>query len=316
MLFSNFMTSIHAYSDEISADFSVAPLYSEHQSQGVNNFYDIVWTPSYEEEFAVKITNNTDEVQSYTMNVNKARTNKNGIIDYSDSSPESEDIKYKLTEMVKIDKEVTLDANSSKIIEGKITFPDVDFDGILMAGIYISQMNDSVNESTISSLISYNIPFIVRGNIDTRPDPNLTFTALKVEKDSSDTAILNVNLDNKGPNLLKSVSVLTEIVDEDGKSVFNQEGTIDITPETSFSYPIEIPSTIESGKYNMIFTIRHSEENVWIFEETFDISEEYVNDSLPIKQDQRISTYILLIGITILLIILIVIVKKRFLDKK
>lgn len=314
VVFCNLITSIHVYSEENIATFSVAPIYSEHQSQGVNNFYDIVWTPSFDEEFAVKITNNTDEEQSYTISVNKARTNNNGIIDYSDSSPESEDAKYKLTEMIKLEEEVTLEANSSKIIEGKLLFPDEDFDGILMAGIYISQIIDTDEESTVSSLISYNIPFIVRGNIDVRPNPILTFSSLTIEKDDSDTSTFYITLDNQGPNLMKSVTISAEIVNESGETILTQERVIDVTPETIFSYPIETTSSIDYGKYNMLITVKHNENNEWTFQESFDIPSEANDnhnlDTMQTQKYQRVSVSILIGCIAILLTIITIKIKK------
>ncbi|MGV8957797.1 DUF916 domain-containing protein [Lactococcus lactis] len=103
--------------------YSVSAIPSIHQTEGVESFFDIRWTPLYTENFGILIKNNTDESQTYNIRVNKARTNKNGIIDYSDSSAESDACIYRLTEMIQLPKEVTICAGQTQKVEGTLSFP-------------------------------------------------------------------------------------------------------------------------------------------------------------------------------------------------
>lgn len=269
------------YADDNLSSYSVSPQYSTHQSKGVENFFDIKWTPSSKENFSVKITNNTDEEQTYKIEVNKARTNKNGIVDYSDDTPEANEAKYKLTEMIDISKEVKVPANSSENVSGSLTFPKEDFNGILMAGIHVSEKKTKDSESNVSNSVAYNIPFVIRGNEDKRPDPVLNLKKVTVEKFTSDTYSVDALLENKGPNLMKEVMFHSNVMNEQGQTVFSQESQLDITPETEFVYPVTLPETIKSGKYTLVLSVKRDDSNNWEFSKEFEITKQ---DEKNIKQ--------------------------------
>lgn len=264
------------YAEEKISSYSVSPLFSEHQSEGIENFFDIKWTPSSKDEFSIKITNNTDKEQTYKVEVNKARTNKNGIVDYSDSTTEDKAVQYKLTKMIDLSKEVKVPANSSKNVIGSIVFPEVDFNGILMAGIHVSENKMENSQSNVSNSVAYNIPFVVRGNIEKRPNPTLDLTKIIVEKFSSDTYSLDAFIENKGPNLMKEVKISSEINDESGKNILKDDRELDITPETSFVYPVKLPSTFKAGKYTLTLNVKHNDTNKWEFSKDFEITKQEV----------------------------------------
>lgn len=301
------------YADEMISSYSVSPQYSVHQSKGVENFFDIRWTPSNKEKFSIKITNNTDKEQIYKIGVNKARTNKNGIVDYSDNTPEAKVVKYKLTEMIDISKEVKVPANSSEHVKGYLSFPNEDFNGLLMAGIHVSEKKTKDTESNVSNSVAYNIPFVVRGNKDQRPNPILALKQLKVEKFSSETYSLDALLENKGPNLMKEVEFSSEIKDENGKSILKEVQQLDITPETTFTFPIKLPTTIKPRKYILTLNVEHNKTNKWSFSESFEITNndvKKIKSATPSRINKMLVYILLMITCLIVLIAGTVIIKK------
>lgn len=303
--------------EEKTSSYSVSPLFSEHQSEGVGNFFDIKWTPSTKDVFSIKITNNTNKEQMYNVEVNKARTNKNGIVDYSDNTTEEKTVPYPLTKMINLSKEVKVPANSSENVTGSIVFPKEDFNGILMAGIHISEKKTEDSQSNVSNSVAYNIPFVVRGNNDKRPVPILDLTQVKVEKFSSETYSLDALLENKGPNLMKDVKFISEIKDESGKSILKEERQLDITPETSFAYPIKLPATIKAGKYTLTLNVKHNDINKWKFSGNFEITKQ---DMKKIKEasPEKTSKW-MLYGISIVVVLILLIgglVVTRLVKKK
>lgn len=273
LLLMSLMIDVSAFA-ETTSGYSVSPIFSEHQTTGIENFFDIRWTPLATENFSLRVTNNTDTEQVYDIQINKARTNKNGIIDYSDVTPEDHATLYKLTEMVQLPNEVTVAPNSSQEVAGTLVFPEKDFNGILMAGIHVSEKKEENNQSSVSNTVAYNIPFVVRGNIDERPAPSLELSELNVNKFSSDTYSVDVTLDNVGVNLLKEVQFTAEIRDEKGQLITTQKSKLDITPETSFIYPIKLTSDLKEGNYSMSLYVQHNDENKWNFTKKFELSSE------------------------------------------
>ncbi|AUJ86521.1 DUF916 domain-containing protein [Enterococcus sp. CR-Ec1] len=297
------------YADDKLSSYSVSPQYSTHQSKGVENFFDIKWTPSSKENFSVKITNNTDEEQTYKIEVNKARTNKNGIVDYSDDTPEANEAKYKLTEMIDISKEVKVPANSSENVSGSLTFPKEDFNGLLMAGIHVSEKKTKDSESNVSNSVAYNIPFVIRGNEDKRPDPVLNLKKVTVEKFTSDTYSVDALLENKGPNLMKEVMFHSNVMNEQGQTVFSQESQLDITPETEFVYPVTLPETIKSGEYTLVLSVKRDDSNNWEFSKEFEITkqdEKNIKQVNPYKQSY-LKTYGFVFAIVSIFLIAVVV---------
>lgn len=82
------LTATNVHADHKLASYSVTPIFSEHQTDGADSYFDIKWPPASKESFGIKITNNTKKTKQFEIEVNKARTNRNGIVDYSDRTPE------------------------------------------------------------------------------------------------------------------------------------------------------------------------------------------------------------------------------------
>lgn len=305
-------------SAEGDASYSVSPILSEHQTEGIDTFYDIRWTLGATDNFSVKVTNQTDVEKTYELVINKARTNKNGMIDYTNNTPEDPSVAYKLTEMVKLPKEVTVAPNSSKEVAGYLTFPNQDFNGILMAGIHVSEKKVANSQASVSNTVAYNLPFVVRGNIDKRPTPIIEMMSLKVNQFSSDVYSVDAMLENKGPNLLKEVAMDAQVLDVKNEEIMAQSSQLDITPETTFSYPVKLPSDIKAGSYTLVLKVKHSEANQWEFKETFTISKE---EAQAIKQSAHkdglnwLKNTIIMAFILLLLLVIILAVKLMKKDK-
>lgn len=89
---------------ESSGGYSVAPILSQYQTKGVTNFFDIRWTPKETDVIGLRITNKDNKEQTYTIEINKAETNRNGIVDYSNKKAEKENAKLKIKDVLKIEK--------------------------------------------------------------------------------------------------------------------------------------------------------------------------------------------------------------------
>ncbi|WP_285047010.1 DUF916 domain-containing protein [Lactococcus petauri] len=296
-----------------NGSYSVSALPSIHQTEGVESFFDIRWTPSYTENIGILIKNNTDEAQTYNIRVNKARTNKNGIIDYSDSTAELNTSKYQLTRMIQLPKEVTVAAGQSKKIEGSLSFPQESFNGLLMAGIHVSEKKSQESGATVSNTVAYNIPFVVRGDNDVRPKANLLLERTSLEKLSSTQSSLDIHLSNEEATLLKESNFLAEITNKSGKVITTQSSKLDITPETKFIYPIKLPEKINAGDYRVTLKVTHGKDQ-WKFNKNFTITGE---EAKEIHQRAGIKDYSWLIfiisffGIILIFVVLYLVRKKR-----
>ncbi|MBZ5979349.1 DUF916 domain-containing protein [Leuconostoc gelidum subsp. aenigmaticum] len=312
--------TVQTVSADKTGTFSVSPILSDHQTKGIDTFYDIRWTPGKSDTIGVTISNKTDKEQSYEIAVNKARTNKNGIIDYSDGISESKSILYKFSDLLKLPMEVVVPAQSSKSVTGTINFPDNSYNGILMAGIHISEKNVINDKSMVSNKVAYNLPLIIRGNSDKRSKAEMALTELLVKQYSSKTYSLNIHLNNKKATFLKNSKFKSVITNSRGKQVTSKISYINVTPETTFEYPIELSKKYPAGKYNLKLVITHGKKDHWTFNKTFKINDDQAKSMNTLRRIGKTAWWIYglicfgIIGITGLIILFVINRRKKKVD--
>lgn len=295
-------------------NYAVSPIFSENQTASVTSFYDIKWSPGKTEKIGVRVTNNSDDDREYTLTTNKAQTNKNGIIDYS-STQKEETKGYRITEMVRFSPTVKVLAHTSQDIYTEFTFPQADFNGILMGGIHISEKQQQNSSQGVTNVIAYNIPLVIRGNIEQRPEAKIKFGTISFEKEAVDHYALAMKLTNVETNFLKKVSIKVKIKNEKGKVVDEQESTVDITPETTFSYPIHLKSAYKSGKYHVEITLKHDKQ-VWKKSKSIELSNNQVKQLKQSSKSKKMSSLPVIIGILLFLVFVVVCIALLRIKKK
>ncbi|RSU06933.1 hypothetical protein CBF30_06640 [Vagococcus entomophilus] len=299
-----FAVPLLAHGETKSDNYSVSPIFSENQTTNVTSFYDIKWSPGKTEKVGVRITNNSDEDREYTLTTNKAQTNKNGIIDYS-STQKEETKGHRITEMVRFPPVVKVLAHTSQDIYTEFTFPQADFNGILMGGIHISEKKQQNSSQGVTNVIAYNIPLVIRGNIEQRPDAKIKFGTISFEKETVNHYALAMKLTNVETNFLKNVSVKVKIKNEKEKVVDEQESTVDITPETTFSYPIHLKSAYKSGKYHVEIALKHDKQ-VWKKSKTIVLSNDQAKQLKQSSKSKKIAGFPVIMGLLLFFVLFVI----------
>lgn len=301
-----------------SSTFAVSPLFSEHQSKTVNAFFDIKWVPGQTDKIGIAIRNKQDKEMTYQLAVNKAKTNANTVIDYSNTKKEDKKAaKPSVTTLVHFPNEVTVKAHSIKKVYTNITFPKKDFNGIKMAGIRIQEKQAAdVKKAEVKNSVSYVLPLVLRGNKQQRPAPKITFGKAKLEKAAISGYELVIPVTNKKENLLKNTKLHMQLMDKKGHVMGKTKATAIITPETMFRYPLHMPQKYSSGTYTAVMTVKHKEQ-VWKTTQKVTITKaqsQKAKEALPKKSwKDYLGNPLILMLLTILgtLIVVVVLVKLR-----
>lgn len=289
-------------------EYAVAPLLPQFQTKGVEHFFDMGWTPNQSDQLGIRITNKTRLTTTYQLNLNKARTNRNGVIDYADVTAAASRSTYHLNDLVKLPSSVTVKGESSEVVTADIHFDKADFKGILMGGIHVSKKS-SEQPKGLSHTVSYNIPLIIRGNGAKRPKPKLTLTGLKVVPILNKQLALDVSIHNQRANFLKEVNFEAVITNSRGDVVDQQSSTWDLTPETRLQYPVKLAGRYQAGTYQLELTAKHRSEHQWQFKEKFMIK---AADAKQLKKKQAGSMTGWFSLVIALLIIIVYLLVKRF----
>ncbi|MBZ1509601.1 DUF916 domain-containing protein, partial [Leuconostoc mesenteroides] len=75
---------VSAEENNSQVGFSVSPNYNEAQNKE-SSFFDLLVQPNSKQTISITVTNTSKEDSNYTVKVIQASTNKNGVIDYTDS---------------------------------------------------------------------------------------------------------------------------------------------------------------------------------------------------------------------------------------
>ncbi|MGV8957796.1 WxL protein host-binding domain-containing protein [Lactococcus lactis] len=156
-----------------------------------------------------------------------------------------------------------------------------------MAGIHVSEKKNQGSEATVSNTVAYNLPFVVRGDSDSRPKAKLSLKQTSLEKLSSTQSSLDFYLSNEEATLLKESDFQAEIRNISGKVITTQSSKLDITPETKFIYPIKLPEKVQAGEYSVNLKVTHGKDN-WEFNKKFTITGEQAKE---IHQRSGIKNY-------------------------
>lgn len=268
-------------SSQNSATYSVTPVLSEHQTKNITSFYDIRWTPNGQEKFGIRITNHKNTAQTYVLQVNKATTNDNGMVDYSIPNliPNTETIK------INFPHEVTVAANATSTFYSNFSFPNQDYNGIKIFGIYVSEKNIDKASNGISNTVSYALPLVIRGNINKRPEAKINFKEVTLLNQNFEYQ-LKIAIFNEKEVFLKNSKIKVEILDSNQKVLDQLNENIDITPATSFNVFVPLKKRYSNGNYTVKLKVTHGSQT-WNKESQLKISKEQANkikNSLPKKE--------------------------------
>lgn len=280
-------------SSKNTATYSVAPVLSEHQTKNITSFYDIRWNPNGQEKIGLSITNHKSTAQIYVLQVNKAVTNDNGMVDYSIPNliPDNEPLKFNFPH------EVTVAPNTTSTVYSNFSFPNQDYNGIKIFGVYVTEKSTDKTGKGISNVVSYALPLVIRGNIDQRPEANVTFKEASLLKQNINYQI-KIPVSNEKEVYLKNSKVKVEILNSKQQVLDQLNEKIDVTPTTSFNLLVPLTKKYDSGTYTVKVTITHDKQT-WHNESQLKITKEQstkIKGTLP-KKKQAFPIVIILIVI-------------------
>lgn len=270
-----------ASSSKNAATYSVAPVLSEHQTKNITSFYDIRWTPNGQEKIGISITNHKSTAQTYVLQVNKAVTNDNGMVDYSIPNliPDSEPLKFNFPH------EVTIEPNTTSTVYSNFSFPNQDYNGIKIFGVYVSEKSEDKASKGVSNVVSYALPLVIRGNIDQRPEAKVTFKAASLLKQNLNYQI-KVPVSNEKEVYLKNSKVKVEVLNSNHQVLDQLNEKIDVTPTTSFNLLLPLTQKYASGNYTVKVSMTHDKQT-WHHESQIKITKEQstkIKETLPKKK--------------------------------
>ena len=279
-------TEIQAAVTPAPVNYSVSPEPADNQIDKTISYYDLKVTPGQKETLKFKINNNDTNNHTYSIMINRATTDINGVIDYTEHNSVPEDkLNYNVENLVDYPKEVAVPAKSSKEVSVNLKAPAGDFSGELLGGILVDEDNQVTKNVTkgvtLKSKYNYVIGLQLQQNTDNiKPDLKLNRV---YETNKSGQIYVDDKLDNDVPKLEKNVSVNAKVVPVNSKKAVleSSKQNMSIAPDSYFDYPVNVNTTtgvnknkrLKPGTYTMYLNVKaNGGQNLWNLKRKFTIS--------------------------------------------
>lgn len=299
-----------------SMGYSVSAIIPDNQIDKTLTYFDLKMEPNQKQEIHLFVSNSSDKEQTIEIIPNNAKTNQNGVIDYSQTNGKLDSsLKIPLTSIISKAQEVTLAPNEKKKITFTLQMPEKSFDGLVLGGFYISKkqntdkMKETEKDVQIINNYSYVIGIKIRENKN-NVKPKIIMNEIKPMLLNYRTAI-TVNLQNTEATIINGLSVKAKVMKKGGSKKLHEvsKKELSIAPNSNFDFPINWENQIlDTGKYTLQLVAKSGEDE-WKFEEDFVISSKdskLLNDG-AIELDKQPANWIWIVT-TVLFILLVFVI--------
>lgn len=242
-----FVTEVKA--DESSpggaAGFSYAIEYPDNQIEKAG-YFNLLVTPGQKQTLNVKVINPTSEKITVNVDLNGARTNKNGVVEYGTNQIEKDaSMKFPFEEIAKAKKSLEIPANRAEILSIELSMPQTEFDGLILGGIQLSKddskdKQEKVEGSQIKNKYNYIVGVSLRNNFN-EVIPKLALNRVYAEQFNYQNAIF-INYSNVNAQMLENMSIEAQISKKgEGEVLYETKKTnMRMAPNSFINFPVSM----------------------------------------------------------------------------
>ena len=324
-LLSVVVVPLTTYADSNESAYSVSANIPDFQKNKNVSYFDLQLGLDQKEEISIHLANSAKEKATFSVDVNNAATNNNGVIDYGQTDLKKDSsAKYVLNQLVTPkNQEIELQAGESKDVIFQVHMPKNRFKGIILGGIHISK-KDNVSEKVDGTAIRNKYAYVIGVKLQNDTDavtPDLKLNSAKAGLQNSYTTVF-ANVQNPTPGIISKVKFDAKITKKGSKDVLyeTKKENMSIAPNTNFDFPISLnKEKIEAGDYTV--TIDASEGNTdktWHLTTDFTIQSEKAKkiNQEAVTEDKGIPYLTAIITVGILLLLIIAFLSYKLLKQK
>ena len=306
--------------------FSVSPIIPENQINDVSSYFNLRMEAGKEQNIEVELTNNRDSSIEIEINAVTAKSNQNGVIDYSQLDEELDSsLLISFSEISEVEQLIVLKANERKKVPIMINLPSVKFDGVILGGLNFSEKIKAGEEhGQVSNQFSYSLAVMI-SQTDEEVIPILNLEDISAAQ-SNYRNVINAEIQNSQAVIVTDMSIDAQVYRKDEKEpLFNRSvSNFQMAPNSRLPFYIHTGSApLVAGDYRLEMQATVNGED-WEWEEEFTIDEKTAmalnNTAVDLDYKQSSLLYLLIgSGLTIGLLscgVLITIYIKKEKEKK
>ncbi|ANZ94818.1 hypothetical protein BFC19_05095 [Brochothrix thermosphacta] len=305
------------FSKASELNFSVNAVIPDNQIDKEKSYFDLKVTPGEKQNLIVKLRNTTDKEIVINPHIQSAKTNKNGVIDYTPNKIKKDDtLKIAMEDIAKVPKEVTVPPQSEKDLTIEVTMPKDKFDGIILGGIYLKEdtsknkEDDKEKDVAIKNEYSYVVALQMRQN-NNKVKPMLHMNEVNPETQNARNVIV-ANIQNSEPMIISKLKIdatVNKKGSKDNLAILKKEN-LQVAPNSNFNIAVPLEGErLEAGTY-ILNMKAESAGKEWQFKKEFSISADKATTmnekDITLEKETPTMLYIFL-GVAFLIVIAVVI---------
>lgn len=305
------------YAEDIATGFTYELKFPDNQTDKQLNYYDLMMKPGQEQELTIVLSNPGKEAITVDLNLNGAKTNSNGVIEWANDKIKNDDsLKFKFEDIVSGPNKVDLAGGETKEVKLSVKMPQTSYDGIITGGLQLIRegQNENVSEANGSRVLNqyaYAVSIVLH-ETDKKVTPDLKYNRTYAGQQNYRNSIL-VNLSNVEAAFLNNLNIEAQISKKGSQEVLYEAKTtgMRMAPNTFIDFPISMNGDkMVAGKYTS-HILATSGDQRWEWTEEFEITtkdaDKFNARDVGLVQDNSIN-WGLIIGIVAGLFVLILLV--------
>ncbi len=319
--------------DANEVGFSAEPVLPKNQIDAQSGYFHLLMKQGDSQKIQVKLKNTKDEKVELSAWVSSAKTNVNGVVDYSDNKGEVDSsLQHDLSDLVKIEKDIVLPPKSEKTVDIEVKMPDSRMEGMIAGGLTFEEKKASATQQVssqtgIKNKFSYVIALLIQQEEEILQDPELAIGKVAPSQLNAKSTI-SAEFRNVSSVFLNDMSVKVKISDKKSKKqVFeHSKDSMQMAPNTTMDFPVFLNGEkLKAGDYSYEAIItgkgsgEEAEKQEWKLTSDFtiekDTAQKLNKTDTQLEDDKSIAWWVwLLIALNILVvlgIILYVVIKNN-----
>ncbi|MBO0439051.1 DUF916 and DUF3324 domain-containing protein [Candidatus Enterococcus ikei] len=306
--------------------FSYELILPENQQDKKLGYYDLLMNPGEKQEVKLKLNNTSDQAIKVDIELNSAKTNGNGVIEYGPNNLKKDpSLKYDLAEIMSGPKEVRVPSKSSEIVTFVINSPIASFEGYVAGGIQLKPVVKTKQTQKTQGAIVNKFAFLIGVLLSEsdvqkiKPKLKLNNVSLKL-KDGSYMVFANIS--NTESIFVEKMAANIQITEKDNsKSSFKlKKEDMRMAPNTMMNLPIPLNNQkVNSGEYTANIQITTENGGNWTWVKNFTLSKveaEQINKQIIEESESGFKYWFIVIVLVLLLIVPIGFIIKKYNDRE
>lgn len=311
VLFGGLVTTAQAE----NLNYTVSADLPKNQLNSKVSYFDLKVTPGQTQDLTIQIKNSDNAAHKYVVTPNRATTNDNGVIDYSQSKAKADaSLKFDIKSALSQSQTVEVPAKATKAVTFKLKVPKKGFTGIALGGINVVQetaaSKNKTSGMTIENQYAYVIGLQLQEEAKVTAEPNMKLLGVKA-KQVNYRNYVTANLQNTAPVIMHGLKIKSYVtnVGSNKKITTTDKENLAMAPNSNFNYAIgDGNQALKAGNYTLHLTATAEKgKHKWQFTRNFTISEQKAKElnKTAVGQEKQPNYFWWFVGLGVIILALL-----------